>query len=63
MRDEGIGIAPADLPHLFERYRRAGGCRLGAGHGLGLWLVLTVAQRHGGRVACTSTPGQAACSH
>ena len=45
--DTGLGLAPQDLAHVFERFWRAsdrpGGC------GLGLAIVSEIAQRHGGR--------------
>ncbi|WP_225782601.1 CHASE2 domain-containing protein [Xenophilus sp. Marseille-Q4582] len=56
--DHGRGIAPEDLPQLFEPYRRFGDTGAVAGHGLGLSLVRTVAERHGGRVQCRSTLGE-----
>jgi two-component system, OmpR family, sensor histidine kinase TctE len=46
VRDNGVGLSPQDLPHVFERFWRAsdvpGGC------GLGLAIVKEIAQRHGG---------------
>lgn len=58
VRDQGVGIVPADLPRLFERYGRVGDTGATIGHGLGLSLVKTVAERHGGHVQCASTPGE-----
>lgn len=57
VRDQGVGVAAEDLPHLFERYRRVGDMTVASGHGLGLSLVKTVAERHGGQVCCDSEPG------
>ena len=42
--DEGGGIAQEDLPHIFERFRRAHGRQDGTG--LGLAIVSEVAKRH-----------------
>ena len=60
VHDEGVGIAPADLPRVFERFYRADRARsreLG-GTGLGLSIVKHIAQLHGGRVEAESTLGQ-----
>jgi len=56
VRDEGPGIAPAELEHLFERfYRGASGVESGHyGAGLGLSLVQQIAEAHGGRVGIAS---------
>jgi signal transduction histidine kinase len=55
--DSGTGIAPAELEHVFDRFRtvaQAGGSR---GTGLGLALVRAVARAHGGEVRVASTLG------
>lgn len=56
--DAGRGIAAEDLPRLFELYSRFGPTDAVPGHGLGLALVQTVAQRHGGQVHCQSELGR-----
>jgi signal transduction histidine kinase len=59
VRDTGSGIAPAHLPHVFERFYKADEARMGgaAGSGLGLSIVKAVAERYGGRVSVRSEPG------
>jgi two-component system sensor histidine kinase MprB len=54
VRDEGPGIDPNDLPHIFERFYR--GARAGAvpGSGLGLAIVAQVMRSHGGEVSAKS---------
>ncbi len=48
--DAGPGIAPADLPHVFERFYRSSEARGRPGAGLGLAIVRAAAERHGGSV-------------
>ncbi len=48
--DEGPGIRPEDLPHVFERFYRAPGAP-GGGTGLGLAIAAWIVARHGGRIA------------
>jgi two-component system OmpR family sensor kinase len=58
--DEGPGIAPAHVAHLFERFYRADPHRSRAqgGSGLGLAIVEAVVQASSGTVTCQSAPGQ-----
>lgn len=59
VRDTGIGIAPDDLPHIFEEYYRTEDARGGyQGTGLGLSIVQRVVTLHRGTVDVTSEPGQ-----
>ena len=57
--DHGIGIPPADLPHVFERFHRGTNVddRRLAGMGLGLFICRGIAEQHGGRIAVSSVPG------
>ncbi len=59
VRDTGVGIAPKDLPHVFERFYRADPARGRdpGGTGLGLSIAQWVAERHGGQISIVSDPG------
>ncbi len=59
--DTGPGIAPAELPGLFEKYRRATCSLAHEGTGLGLFIVKSLVEAHGGHVTVQSVPGQGAC--
>jgi signal transduction histidine kinase len=58
--DTGIGIAPVDQPHLFERFYRGAqqGNRQQRGTGLGLAIVKSISERHGGQVWVESQLGK-----
>jgi len=51
VRDHGSGIAPADLPHLFQRFYRGDAAKARtSGTGMGLWIVRGLLAVEGGRV-------------
>jgi len=58
VRDNGIGIAQADMPRVFERFFRSDRSRSreAGGSGLGLAIVKHLARAHGGDVAVQSEP-------
>ncbi|MDX2161992.1 MAG: PAS domain-containing sensor histidine kinase [bacterium] len=57
--DTGIGIAPEDLPHIFDHFYKANKARTAndTRAGLGLPIALKIASLHGGTIHCDSTPG------
>jgi signal transduction histidine kinase len=57
VRDWGPGIAPQDLPHVFDRYYQAADTAH-LGTGLGLFIARTIAESHGGRLEVQSLPGE-----
>ncbi len=57
VRDHGPGIAPEDLPHVFDRFYRATAARGRTGSGLGLAIVRHVAEHHGGVIIAEPAPG------
>ena len=60
--DNGPGVPPAVLPHLFERFYRGDNARgRGAGAGLGLTLVAAVERAHGGTVQATAAEPSGLC--
>jgi PAS domain S-box-containing protein len=60
VRDTGVGIAPEELPRLFERFHRIEGTRARTheGSGIGLALVDDLVKLHGGSVSATSVLGE-----
>jgi signal transduction histidine kinase len=56
--DTGIGIAPEDVPRLFQRFSQlAGGVRKEGGTGLGLSIAKALVEAHGGAIGVESQPG------
>lgn len=62
VRDTGVGIAPGDLPHIFDRFWRADQARRRSGGrpgvGLGLAISKWIVEAHGGTIAVQSRPGR-----
>jgi PAS domain S-box-containing protein len=57
VRDQGIGIAPADQARISERFERAASSRHYAGLGMGLYITRQILAAHGGSVRVASAPG------
>ncbi|GAA2894312.1 two-component sensor histidine kinase [Actinoplanes cyaneus] len=59
VRDTGVGIAPDDLPRIFDRFWRADESRSRAtgGSGLGLAIARKLTEAHGGTLTAASAPG------
>src|SRR5207245_715219 len=61
VRDEGSGIAPENLPHIFDRFYRADASRNKQQHdgfGIGLALAKKITEQHHGEIIAASTPGK-----
>ena len=56
LADNGVGIAPKDLPHVFDRFYRADSSRNRStgGSGIGLSIVKSIIEEHGGSVEASS---------
>jgi signal transduction histidine kinase len=54
IEDTGVGIAPEELPKIFDLYYTT----KSRGSGIGLSMVYRIIQLHGGEVTVSSTPGQ-----
>jgi two-component system, OmpR family, phosphate regulon sensor histidine kinase PhoR len=54
VKDEGIGISPAELPYIFDSFHRGRGSEQKEGFGLGLASVKAIVEAHGGRITVES---------
>jgi two-component system heavy metal sensor histidine kinase CusS len=60
--DNGEGISAGHLPHIFDRFYRVDDARSNAENtGLGLALVKTIVEMHGGKIMVTSEEGKGSC--
>jgi signal transduction histidine kinase len=60
VRDQGMGVAPADQERIFEQFERTEGASQVPGLGLGLYIARQIAQAHQGRLEVRSAPGEGA---
>lgn len=58
VRDTGIGIDPADLPYVFDRFYKADKAHTGLGSGLGLSIASELIRVLDGRIGVKSEPGK-----
>ena len=59
VRDQGPGIAPTELPHVFERFHQSGSSSAHrAGMGLGLYITRELVRVLGGTIGVESSPGR-----
>lgn len=64
VRDQGPGIAEADLPHIFDRFYRGRHIKNHvAGAGLGLFIARQIVRAHGGEIWAESTLGSGSVFH
>lgn len=58
IRDQGAGIQPQDLKHIFDKFYQGDSSHAAAGNGLGLALVHRIVELSGGSIFVDSAPGK-----
>jgi signal transduction histidine kinase len=62
VHDDGVGMPPTDLPHIWERFYQAAGVDVQSGSqvgiGIGLYISKAIVEGHHGQVGVESAPGQ-----
>jgi two-component system, sensor histidine kinase and response regulator len=58
IKDSGVGIAPEDIPHIFEGFYRGQSGKATAGHGIGLAVSRQIVDAHGGSINVESELGK-----
>ena len=58
VRDRGIGIPSGEVQYIFEKYRRGSFGKRGDGSGLGLFIVKSIVEAHGGKIWVESVVGE-----
>ncbi len=60
MADTGPGIAPEEVPGLFQKFSRLAAARRSGVHGtgLGLYICRSIVEAHGGRISVDTAPGR-----
>lgn len=61
VRDTGVGIPAADLPHVFDRFYKVDKSHHSKGTGLGLAIAYEIMKRLGEEMSVTSEPGRGSC--
>lgn len=56
--NQGAGLTPSEIPEIFERFRRGRAQGTIEGSGLGTYVVKSIVEAHGGKVAVESVPNQ-----
>ena len=57
VKDQGVGIASADLPRIFDRFERIHSSNNIEGLGLGLYITRQIVEAHGGTISVESQVG------